>query len=95
MTELTIELIDWCHEKGVLGTFTFDSFYTCAPIQNHINSLKNGDETVRGYVGDLKFKDDRRELSCVVSRVGSFNGCLDCGAVGVCVASWSGGCGTS
>jgi len=55
MTELTIELIDWCQEKGVLGTFTFDSFYTCAPIQNHINSLKNGDETNRGYVGDLKF----------------------------------------
>ena len=54
-TELTIELIDWCHANGVLGTFTFDSFYTCAPIQNHINSLKNSDETERGYVGDLKF----------------------------------------
>jgi len=54
-TELTIELIDWCHANGVLGTFTFDSFYTCAPIQNHINSLKDSDETERGYVGDLKF----------------------------------------
>jgi hypothetical protein len=55
MTTLSIELIDWCHENNVLGTFTFDSFYTCAPIQNHINSLKNEDGTERGYVGDLKF----------------------------------------
>jgi hypothetical protein len=55
MTELTIELIDRCQERGVLGTFTFDSFYTCAAIQNHINSLKNADKTERGYVGDLKF----------------------------------------
>ena len=55
MTELTIELIDWCQAKNVLGTFTFDSFYTCAEIQNHINSLQNKDGTGRGYVGDLKF----------------------------------------
>jgi hypothetical protein len=55
MTDLTIELIDWCQGHNVLGTFTFDSFYTCAPIQNHINSLKNEDGTERGYVGDLKF----------------------------------------
>ena len=55
MTELTIELIDWCHNNGVLGNFTFDSFYTCAEIQNHIHSLKNEDGTERGYIGDLKF----------------------------------------
>lgn len=55
MTTLTIELIDWCHENGVLGNFAFDSFYTCAEIQNHINSLKNKDGTERGYIGDLKF----------------------------------------
>jgi hypothetical protein len=55
MTALTIELINFCQANKVLGTFTFDSFYTCAPIQNHINSLKNSDETERGYVGDLKF----------------------------------------
>jgi hypothetical protein len=54
-TELTIELIDYCQANGVLGTFTFDSFYTCAAIQNHINSLENQDGTERGYVGDLKF----------------------------------------
>ena len=55
MTQLSIELIDWCHEKGVLGTFTFDSFYSSAEILNHINSLQNTDETNRGYVADLKF----------------------------------------
>lgn len=55
MTTLSIELINWCHETGVLGTFTFDSFYTCHEIQNHINSLENADGTSRGYVGDLKF----------------------------------------
>jgi hypothetical protein len=55
MTELTIDLINWCHEKGVEGNFTFDCFYTCAEIQNHINSLQNADGTARGYVGDLKF----------------------------------------
>ena len=55
MTTLAIELIDWCQENKVLGTFTFDSFYTCSEIQNHIHSLKNEDGTERGYVGDLKF----------------------------------------
>jgi hypothetical protein len=55
MTEWTIELIDWCCKNGVLGTFTFDSFYTCHEIQNHINSLQNADGTPRGYIGDLKF----------------------------------------
>jgi hypothetical protein len=55
MTTLAIELINWCHANGVLGTYTFDSHYTCAEIQNHINSLKNNDGTARGYVGDLKF----------------------------------------
>ena len=59
MTELTVELINWCHEKKILGNFTFDSFYTCAPIQNHINSLKNEDGTERGYIGDLKFNRKR------------------------------------
>ena len=49
--ELTIELIDWCHAQGVLGCFTFDIFYTCAEIQNHIHALKNEDGTERGYVG--------------------------------------------
>ncbi len=59
MTELTIELVNWCHGKNIPGNFTFDSFYTCAPIQNHINALKNEDGTERGYIGDLKFNRKR------------------------------------
>jgi len=55
ITELAIELIDECHEKCVFAAFTFDSFYTCAEIQNHIHSLKDADGNERGYVGDLKF----------------------------------------
>lgn len=55
MTDLTLELIDWCQDNNVQGCFTFDSFYTNAPIQNHINTLKNADGSERGYVGDLKF----------------------------------------
>jgi len=27
MAQLLPELIDWCHEKGVPGSFTFDSDY--------------------------------------------------------------------
>jgi hypothetical protein len=56
MTALAIELIDYCQENDIPGTFTFDSFYTTVEIQNHINSQKNSDGTTRGYVGDLKFK---------------------------------------
>lgn len=55
MTELSLELLDGCHEKGVLGTFTFDSFYSSSEILNHIDGLKNVDGTSRGYVADLKF----------------------------------------
>jgi hypothetical protein len=55
VTELSMELIDYCHNNGVLGTFTFDSFYSSAEILNHIDSLKNADGTSRGYVADLKF----------------------------------------
>jgi len=48
MTQLSLELIDWCHNEGVLGTFTFDSFYSSAEILNHINGLKSADGTSRG-----------------------------------------------
>jgi hypothetical protein len=55
MTELSIERIDWCHEKGVLGTFTFDRFYASAEMLNPIAGLNNADGTHHGYVADLKF----------------------------------------
>jgi hypothetical protein len=54
-TVLCQELIDWVCEKGVPGTFAFDSYFTNAPILNHIHGkpLMNG--LPRGYVGSLKF----------------------------------------
>ena len=74
LTTLAIELIDWCHDHKVPGTFTFDSFYTCKEILNHINSLtvsgKTGEEA-RGYVGDLKF-NRKIEFNGVVQQAQEF-----------------------
>ena len=48
-TVLCCELIDWVVDQEIPGTFTFDSYFTNAPILNHIH------EHGRAYVGDLKF----------------------------------------
>ena len=48
-TILCNELVDWVVAENIPGTFAFDSYFTNAPICNHINRLK------RSYVGDLKF----------------------------------------
>jgi hypothetical protein len=48
-TVLFQELVDWVVERGIPGDFAFDSYFTNAPVMNHINSYG------RGYVGDLKF----------------------------------------
>jgi hypothetical protein len=47
-TDLCRELIDWVVAEGIPGEFTFDSYFTNAPILNHINAAG------RAYVGDLK-----------------------------------------
>lgn len=47
-TDLAKELIDWVVEEQIPGDFTFDSYFTNAPIMNHIH-VKG-----RSYVGDLK-----------------------------------------
>jgi hypothetical protein len=47
-TELTKELIDWVVKQEIPGDFTFDSYFTNAPIMNHIDGAR------RNYVGDLK-----------------------------------------
>jgi hypothetical protein len=54
-TALTLELIDWVCQQGIPGAFAFDSYFTNAPILNHIHgrSLPNG--LPRAYVGSLKF----------------------------------------
>ncbi|HEX6827328.1 MAG TPA: transposase, partial [Nitrospiraceae bacterium] len=48
-TVLCCELVDWVVEHQIPGTFAFDSYFTNAPVCNHIAGQ------ARGYVGDLKF----------------------------------------
>jgi len=48
-TVLCCELIDWVVAQQIPGTFAFDSYFTNAPICNHIAGHE------RAYVGDLKF----------------------------------------
>jgi hypothetical protein len=48
-TVLCGELVDWVVEQKIPGTFTFDSYFTNAPVCNHIHWHE------RAYVGDLKF----------------------------------------
>ncbi len=48
-TDLCCELVDWVVAQKIPGTFTFDSYFTNAPVLNHI------EEHHRAYVGDLKF----------------------------------------
>ena len=54
-TVLTIELIDWVCAANIPGTFTFDSYFTNAPILNHIHGKTLANGQPRGYVGSLKF----------------------------------------
>ena len=48
-TELCCELVDWVGREQIPGTFTFDSYFTNAPVLNHVHGQQ------RAYVGDLKF----------------------------------------
>jgi DDE superfamily endonuclease len=48
-TVLCCELIDWVVAQQIPGTFAFDSYFTNAPVCNHIVQHE------RAYVGDLKF----------------------------------------
>jgi hypothetical protein len=54
-TVLCQELIDWVCEHNIPGTFAMDSYFTNAPILNHIHSKHLGNGQPRGYVGSLKF----------------------------------------
>jgi DDE superfamily endonuclease len=54
-TVLSQELIDEVCAAGIPGTFTFDSYFTNAPILNHVHSKWLGNGQRRGYVGSLKF----------------------------------------
>jgi hypothetical protein len=54
-TELFKGLVDWVEARRIPGTFAMDSYFTNAPILNHIHSKQLGDGRPRGYVGSLKF----------------------------------------
>lgn len=54
-TELFQDLVDWVLGKKIPGTFAMDSYFTNAPILNHIHDQKADDGQPRGYVGSLKF----------------------------------------
>lgn len=54
-TVLCKDLIDWACQQGIPGTFTFDSYFTNAPILNHIHGKAAANGQARGYVGSLKF----------------------------------------
>lgn len=68
-TELFRELVGWCHENAIPGTFTFDSHFSSNEDLNYINSLKNDDGTSRAYVGDIMsnrtiiFKGVKQQIS--------------------------------
>jgi hypothetical protein len=46
--DMICELVDWCIERQIRGTFAFDSWFCCPQTQNHIH------EKARAYVGELK-----------------------------------------
>ena len=54
-TQLCRELVDWVCANDIPGTFTFDSYFTNAPILNHIHGKQLANGQARGYVGSLKF----------------------------------------
>ena len=53
-TALCKELIDQVCERKIPGTFTWDSFFTNAPIMNHAHGKKDPRGNPRAYVGDMK-----------------------------------------
>jgi DDE superfamily endonuclease len=54
-TLLCQELIDYVCQQNIPGTFAFDSYFTNAPVLNHIHGKRSANGQPRGYVGSLKF----------------------------------------
>jgi hypothetical protein len=69
-TELCGELVDWVVAAQIPGTFTFDSYFTNAPVLNHVQGQQ------RAYVGDLKcnrkvwFRGTEMSASEVAAQIG-------------------------
>ena len=60
-TALCKELIDQVCEREIPGTFTWDSYFTNAPIMNHAHGKKDARGNPRAYVGDMKLN---RKVVC-------------------------------
>jgi hypothetical protein len=54
-TDLFQERVDWVVDQKIPGPFAMDSYFTNAPILNHIHGKRRADGQPRGYVGSLKF----------------------------------------
>lgn len=54
-TKRVCQLIDWVDEHQIPGTFTWDSYFTNAEIQNHVHAKRDNRGQPRAYVGDIKF----------------------------------------
>lgn len=53
-TKLFCDLVDWVCEREIPGELAFDSYFTNAPVLNHIHSRQDRRGEPRAYVGDLK-----------------------------------------
>lgn len=53
-TNLFCQLVDWVCEREIPGDFAFDSYFTNAPVLNHIHEKTSPQGESRAYVGDLK-----------------------------------------
>jgi hypothetical protein len=54
-TQMVCDLIDWTHEQGIPGVFTWDSYFSNNDIMNHTHGKTDASGQPRGYVGDVKF----------------------------------------
>jgi hypothetical protein len=54
-TQMCKGLIDWACAEKIPGAFVFDSYFTNAPILNHIHGKQLDGGQPRAYVGSLKF----------------------------------------
>jgi len=53
-TDLCQALINQVCEQQIPGTFTWDSYFTNAPIMNHVHGKTDSRGNPRAYVGDMK-----------------------------------------
>jgi hypothetical protein len=74
-TQLFIDLVNWSHAKKLWGTFTFESYFSNGEILNHINSLRDDRNEIRGYVVRLKsnrivtFHGQSQQASALVASI--------------------------